>query len=310
MFHALFESIHPDKATREYVYTLFSTYVAGHNKEEKLHLFTGVGSNGKSLTFDIMKRSFGDYFMAITITLLTRKRGQAENASHVKAMIKGKRLGVLNEPEDGETISVGLMKELTGNDTYLARKLHKDPIEIKPQIKFAIPCNILPAVPSRDNGTWRRLRNINHLTEFVDVPSKPNHRKINRNLKESLDMMIPQVIAFLIHRYITVYKKHGLKEPESVLLATQAYAKENDCLQEFADEKLEHTNDNTDRISKTVLWEEFKAWFRLVHENAKRPGRTELFNYLNRKYGDCTPKGWSGVRFAIGEEGEEDDVEV
>lgn len=311
----LFEDIHPDKDTREYVYTLLSTFVAGHHKEETLHLFNGCGSNGKSVTFDLLKHVFGDYFMSVPITLLTRKRGGSENASPMLAQLKGKRLGVLQEPEEGEKLHVGLMKELTGNDEITARPLFEQPVTFKPQIKFAIPCNNLPEVPARDKGTWRRLRVINHLMEFVDKPDpkNKNHKKRNNNLKEKLEGYAGQFMSFLIDRYLNIYCKEGLKVPESVKYATNMYNQDNNCLKQFCDSKLEITGKKQDRISVITLWNEFKNYHKEEHDGSKRPLKREFESYCNNVFGNSVAgkggKSYCGIVFS-GDDEEDENIDL
>lgn len=311
----LFDDIHPDDKTREYVYTLFSTFIAGHHKEETLHLFNGCGSNGKSVTFELLKYCLGDYFMSVPVTLLTRKRAGSENATPMLAQLKGKRLGVLQEPEEGEKLHVGLMKELTGNDEITARPMFESPITFKPQIKFAIPCNNLPEVPARDKGTWRRLRVIDHQMEFVDKPDpKQKHqRKIDRTLKERLEDMAPQFLSFLINRYLNVYMKEGLKVPASVTFATNMYNQDNNCIKQFCDTKLETTGKKTDRISQRTLWEEFKQYFKEEHDGNKRPIQREVYSYLTKTYGPATAgkggKSYSGIIFS-GDDEEDENIDM
>ena len=81
-----------------------------------------------------------------SISLITQKRGRAEGATPALAMTKGKRFACFQEPEGDESINVGLMKELSGGDTLIARGLHKDPIEFKPQFKMVLTCNVLPDI--------------------------------------------------------------------------------------------------------------------------------------------------------------------
>ena len=45
------------------------------------------------------------------------------------AVTKGKRLAVMQEPDVNETLNVGQMKEITGNDKIQARGLYKEPFE-------------------------------------------------------------------------------------------------------------------------------------------------------------------------------------
>ena len=114
----------------------------------------------------MISNSLGEYYISCPITILTRKRGMSGQASPELARFKGARIGVFQEPDSGETFNVGILKELTGNDKFMARQLHKDPIEIKPQIKLFMTCNDLLNVPSNDGGTWRRIRVIDFISKI------------------------------------------------------------------------------------------------------------------------------------------------
>ena len=74
------------------------------------------------------------------------------------ARTRGKRFVFIREPDVNETLNVGEMKEITGNDKIQARGLYKEPFEFTPQFKLCLCVIKLPNIPSNDDGTWRRLR--------------------------------------------------------------------------------------------------------------------------------------------------------
>ena len=80
------------------------------------------------------------------ISLITQSRGRAEGVAPALAQTKGKRFACFRKPEGTESINVGLMKELSGGDIPMARGLHKDPTEFKPQFKMVLTCNVLPNI--------------------------------------------------------------------------------------------------------------------------------------------------------------------
>ena len=102
----------PIKPVRDYMYRLLSSFVCGKVKEQKFHIWTGCGGNGKSKLIELFRMGFGDYCCTLPVSLLTQKRGRAEGATPALAQTKGKRFACLQEPEGDETINVGLMKEL------------------------------------------------------------------------------------------------------------------------------------------------------------------------------------------------------
>ena len=107
------------------------------------YIWNGEGSNGKSVLIDLMNRIMGDYAGGLPVQMITKKRGAAEAANPAMAQTKGKRLIVMSEPEIGEEINTGLMKELTGGDRIKARHLFKECFEFIPHFKLLTMCNEL-----------------------------------------------------------------------------------------------------------------------------------------------------------------------
>jgi len=236
---------------------------------------------------------------------MTRKRGSSGQASPELARIKGKRIGVLQEPDNSETMNVGLMKELTGNDAFMARGLFEEPREIKPQIKFFLTCNDLPIVPSRDGGTWRRLRVIAFLSKFVDKPATKNEFKIDTRLKEKIQEWGQIFLSYLIYVYNTEYKKKNyLVEPDDVLYSTNAYQADNDHFLEYFNSRLEIVENDKSFIKKKDVVKDFKDWFKDFHEGSKLPRPEQLYKFLDEHSGkeNSTKLGWKKLQFKIEEE--------
>jgi P4 family phage/plasmid primase-like protien len=304
-----FREILPNESVRNYFVQALCTCLTGHNREEKLYIPTGGGSNGKSLTFEMVNLALGEYYISCPVTIMTRKRGSAAQASPELARIKGKRIGVLQEPDNSETMNVGLMKELTGNDAFMARGLFEDPKEIKPQIKFFLTCNDLPIIPSRDGGTWRRLRVVLFGSKFVDQPNGKNEFKIDTRLKEKIQEWGGMFLAYLVFIYNTMYKKKNyLEEPDEVLYSTNAYKMDNDHFLEYFNTKLEQVDDDKAIISKRSVYSDFKAWFKEYHEGNKLPRSEQLYRFLDDVLGKCNRSGWKNVIFRT-EEGDDSDEE-
>ena len=291
----------PNERVRKYFIHALCTCLCGDNKEEKLYILTGCGSNGKSLTMDLMYHALGDYYMSCPITIITRKRGTSNETSPEKVRMKGKRCGVFQETDDGEKLNVGVMKEFTGGDKVLVRDLFKgsnEMIEFKPQMKFFLTCNQLPAVPSNDDGTWRRLRIIDFNSKFTDSPSKPNEFMIDNTLKQKIPEWGPSFLSYLLHIYNTEYKNMTyLADPVEVMTSTKQYKMENDFYTEYIMDRIIVTNNDKDYIKSTPLWEDFKAWFISAHTNSKLPKKTEYVKFLNKQFNEPTKKGYTKITF-------------
>ena len=182
----------------------------------------------------MFQNSFGDYCTILPCSLITQKRARSETCNPVLVRTKGKRFACLQEPEGGEKINVGLMKELTGGDKITARPLYKDPIEFKPQFKQILTCNELPQVSSNDEGTWRRIRVVEFTSKFREFPdkTKPNEFKMDKNLAEKLEDWA-EPFMYILLQYYKHYKKNGLFEPNSVKMNTQMYKQDSDVFSQF-----------------------------------------------------------------------------
>jgi P4 family phage/plasmid primase-like protien len=311
-----FKSILPNENVRKYFLNILSTCVSGENKEEKAYFCTGSGSNGKSLTFALLAQALGDYYISCPITIITKKRNAANQASPELARMKGPRAGVFQEPGDNEVINVGIFKELTGNDAFMVRGLYQEPIEIKPQLKHFLATNDLPKITSDDGGTWRRIRVIQFLMKFVENPDQNNEYEapIDMSLKEKIGQWAPTFASYLIHIYTTQYLKYGINEPKEVMMSTNKYRKAQDLIREFYEARIQVTTDKRDRMLKKDILAEFRSWVKSEHDGEIVPKSAKLYEFMEKEIKQEYPTrgGWRCLTFKDEDDssGEENDIDV
>jgi P4 family phage/plasmid primase-like protien len=302
------QKIHPDKAMCKYILLLLSSYLQGHTPDEKFHIWTGTGSNGKSKLIELFQLAFGNYCGTFPITLLTHKRGGSSSANPEVADKKGVRFCVFQEPEENDKINVGYMKELSGGDRIQARGLYKDPIYFKPQFKLLLTCNKLPTIPSSDGGTWRRLRVVEFKSEFVDHPTKPNQFKKDMQLSEKLIEWKEAFMSLLIH-YFAIYKKEGITEPEEVTKFTKAYQQKSDIFMEFLNDHIIKSDKASEHVSLPALLALMRNWYRENYADRKCPNKKDLKEYLLKNSDFCKAlknESLYGYKLSSTEEDEED----
>jgi P4 family phage/plasmid primase-like protien len=236
-----FTLIYPDADLREYVITLLASCLEGRNKEQKFWINTGGGSNGKSMLQTLMEYTFGDYQTSLQTTVLTRKRPESGAANPDMITTKCKRYIYMGEPDPGEKLNTSRMKQLSGEDRIEARGLFADQEKFNMMGKMFLSCNDLPPISSMDNGTWRRIRVIPHISTFKDPgdplidPKKHIYEK-DMKLKIKLKNWRVAFLGLLVHYYDTKYLKYGLKEPPCVLAASNKYKERNDVFMSFFNE--------------------------------------------------------------------------
>jgi P4 family phage/plasmid primase-like protien len=291
------QKVLPDNNVRKYVLLLLSSFLSGKVDDQKFHIWTGSGGNGKSKLVELFEKSFGDYCGKLPITVLTQKRSGSSAASPEIAKTKGKRFISLQEPEHNDQIHVGFMKELSGGDVIQARGLFQDPVEFKPQFKIILTCNHLPTIPSTDGGTWRRLRVVDFPSKFVDNPVNPGEFK-KENVDIKLNTWRSTFMSLLLELHKT-YKVYGLCEPDVVTQYTKEYQKNSDFFMEFVDEFIIKTDDKKDIVQLTPIMNVFRDWYKEMYSD-KPPGRKVIKPYLEKFFG--TPMqtyGWKNAKLKI-----------
>jgi P4 family phage/plasmid primase-like protien len=283
-----FEQVLPKDSVRTWFLTVLSSCLSGSVKDEKFYILTGSGSNGKSLTMDLLYSALGEYYISCPISLLTRKRGESSQASPERVRMRGKRCGVYQEADEGEKLNVGLMKEMTGGDKIVCRDLFKgagEMLEFVPQLKQFLTCNQLPTVPSNDEGTWRRIRVIDFSSKFIDNPTKLGEFKIDNELKNKIKNWSGAFFNYLIHIYNLHYKNcNYLSDPVEVLTSTNQYKAENDYYTEYILESIVVTGKSTDFISCASLLDNFRTWYKVNYPNGKTPKKIEFVKFMNKRF--------------------------
>ena len=264
---------------REYMFKLLASFLNGSVKEQKFYIWTGVGSNSKSLLVEFFMDTIGDYACIFPITLLTMKRAASNAANSELARAKGKRFAIMSEPSNNESLNVGFMKELTGGDKIITRQLFREPIEYKPQFKIALACNDKPRIPSDDGGTWRRIRVVEYSSKFVEHPTKENEFPLDPDLKTSMVKWKSYFMAILL-QYYKIYAVNGLQEPEDVLECTKEYKRVNDHMSDYVYTCIEKKEGCY--LSLNDAFTELKAWVRDDNISMQVPTKPELEKYLSR----------------------------
>ena len=294
---------------KRYMYDHLASCLIGANKNQTFNVYHGSGSNGKSIIADLMSVTLGEYKGTVPITLVTDVRGKIGGTSDEVLKLKGIRYAVMQEPSKGVKLNEGIMKELTGGDPIQARGLYSESEIFEPQFSLVVCTNNLFDIESNDDGTWRRIRKCDFLSKFIDEGETYNDETPyvyvkDKSLKDKLPAFATVFASILVKR---AFETGGIvADSETVLNASNKYRKGQDHIAAFVSDKIIKTSNTKDKIGKRGLQEAFKQWFEITQGSRRAPKGEELFEYMNKKFGQCKTTGWHGVKFIEPEEEEED----
>ncbi len=243
----LIETFEGDMELIHFIQKAIGYSLTGSNKEQVMFILNGNGRNGKSVFLDTIQPIFGLYAKTMNVSSLMVKYGQSANSDI--ARLEGARFVVSSEANEGARLDEGLVKQLTGGDRVVARKLYGQEFEFEPKFKIWMATNHKPLIRGTDDGIWRRLVLIpfNH-----QVPLE----KVDKSLKDKLLAESMGILKWAVDGCL-MWQSEGLALPKSIANAGNDYRNEMDVLSEFISDCCEV---GTGEVSATVLYEKYASW--------------------------------------------------
>lgn len=297
-FEAFLRRVQPDAQMRGFLQRWLGLSMTGL-KIQKFAFFYGAGANGKSVLVDLIAKMLGDYSHAAKIESFTgrNRRGGGDATPDIFPLMNA-RMVRASEPEEGERLLEGLIKELTGGEPILVRQLHADFIEVHPFFKLTMSGNHKPDIRGTDDGIWRRVL----LVPFdVQIPPSERDEKLGEKLWEERSGILNWLIEGLL-----AYLEGALQEPQQVLDATNEYRADSDPIGTFLADACLVTGDPDDFLLAREIIQGFNLWLDLRGEGMWGDRTVSLkFKNLANRYRDArTGKAYSpGKRDATGYRG-------
>lgn len=218
--------------------------------QEGIIIANGGGRNGKSTFFNALGAVLGDYSGGIDIKTLTTDR---VNKGAALATLRGKRLVISGELEEGQRLSTSTLKQVASTDKLIIEEKYKQPEEVTQTHSIVLFTNHLPRVGSTDGGTWRRLIVVPFnatistglgIQNYADVLAKTAGGAI-------LSWAIEGAVNFVRNGY-------KLDIPDVVAEATAEYREREDWLSNFIHERC--IREPNAREGARALYMDYKEW--------------------------------------------------
>ena len=216
----------------DYVQMICGLAAIGKVYVEALIIAYGDGRNGKSTFWNAISRVLGLYSGNISADTLTV--GCRRNIKPEMAEVKGKRLLIAAEMQEGARLNDSTVKQLCSTDDVFAEKKYKDPFSFKPCHTLVLYTNHLPRVSASDDGTWRRLIVIPFNAKIEGKSDIKNYGDyLYQNAGES-------ILAWVIEGAKKVIDlDYKFPVPATVQKAIDDYRSQNDWFGNFLDERCE-----------------------------------------------------------------------
>ena len=302
---AFYTKLFTEEDMRQYFLEWAGSLLRGGNREKTFMIFSGErGDNGKSAAIELLEKTLGSYNVKFPTTIITGERSQSSAATPELDRAPNARLASVQEPGGNDTVKVGKLKELTGNDSLYIRGMYKGGRDEIPLFKMVMICNNVPKLDKNEVAVWNRIKRVvfesrfpaNNLEVPIDIDDQFKEKTFYRDpfLNEKFIHWRAPMMWVMVQHYKKVAKRGKMKEPEKVRMATEIYKKENDLFLQFIIDCVKE--DKHSEVLLSSLYDSYKDWYITSYGNNRVVPRTEFKNEIEKKWGTIKLNKWIGYR--------------
>ena len=240
-----------DQELIDYVQATVGMAAIGKVYQEHMIIAYGGGANGKSTFWNTIFRVLGTYAGKISADTLTMSC--KHNTRPEAAELKGKRLIIASEMEEGVRLNTSMVKQLCSTDEIQAEKKYKDPFHFVPSHTLVLYTNHLPKVGANDDGIWRRLIVIPFNAKITGKSDIKNYADY---LYENAG---PYIMTWIINGAKKAIEANFHTElPKVVKEAIDKYRESNDWLGQFLEDRCEVDKMNFEKSGE--LYQQYRFY--------------------------------------------------
>ncbi len=290
---ALLEIFNQDQEMVNFMQRVFGCSLIGSHLEDAIFVLSGSGRNGKTLLVETIRWILGDLAGPIPSELLLdqgKSRSSAGPSPDVMRL-KGLRMAIGTETDEGRKISPAQVKWLTGGDTLLGRNPNdKYFTEFNPTHTLFLLTNNKPHAPADDFAFWERLYLIPFELSFVNrEPEEKHERRQDRTLKSKFHEEASGILAWIV-RGCLQYQQQGLAPPSKVKAAVEEYRQEEDIVGDWIEERCVVSNNEDISTTANRLYEDFDDWWQ-SYQGSRTPTATWWGRKMGKKFNKVKKHG-------------------
>lgn len=232
-----------------YLQRFFGLCLTGDAEHELAHFFWGEGGNGKTTVLKTIEMLLGDYATRAQAKLLMQRKHEPHPTE--LAALCGRRLVVLAETNENQTLDEQQLKVVASKDPISARRMREDFWTFAPTHKSVLLTNNRPRIRGQDDGVWRRIVLVEWGARVADVEKDPHFG--DRFVPE-----LPGILQWAHAGLLEVLRTGRLAAPTSIDATTREYRHAEDSVGRWLDARC--SRDRSFVGAAGELYADYSKW--------------------------------------------------
>lgn len=261
-------------------YTLFSDC-----RHERIFVFTGDGSNGKTIFTRLLTQVFGPENVR---NITPQGLSEAFEAIHLRAAL----LNIAGEIKSDLASTEERLKQLASGESIQACYKGKDHVNFISRAKLIFCCNGQLHSSDTSDGLARRLTIIDFPCKFVEFPEKDDPLQFEKDigLYDKLVKELPGIFNWAYQGYKDLLKYGGFTETDEHSSLMKAFRQASNPVECFVDDLLDEPPSTIERFA---LYRKYVLW---CEDNGHKPMSATRFH---PEFKRCTKKTYSDFTQSI-----------
>jgi len=277
----------------KYLQRILAYCISGHNKGQLMFVFTGCGSNGKSVLLKLLEAIMSKSFCAVDKAIMI-KSDKSNNILNSMYALSNKRVGYVAEIKQGEKLNDDSIKSVSGSDKIAVKKLYSNMGDNDTTlfIKMILCTNNLFEFDGTQKSLLRRIRLFTFDAEFLDADKIDSNNKNqfikNMNLQDELiSNCLNEFFSWCCNGYDSTDYSFEKNIPASTLKSQTKYFDNQNSFKGFIESKIKITNDKSDSIDRADIYDKY---IKYCDDNAINLilKKSELFIKFYETFGEPT----------------------
>ena len=274
-----------------YIQRALGYSITGDQSEQAFFFCHGNGFNGKSTLLNACRLVAGNYATQVPPTAFMVDKSKRGGPDEAIASLKNKRLVCSTELEDGQRLSVSLVKRMTGGEPLWCEHKFERGYNFQPTHKLWLSGNHEPVITDTTNSIWYRLKKIPFTIEIPEADRQKGYAEYLASTHSAA------ILAWLVRGCVEWRETGSLGEPEAVKQAVAEYRDQQDILHDYLIERCIFQKAAT--IDQKDLYADYKQWAGDNDQNAigKLTFRSQILEKdASIATGNRNIKIWRGIR--------------